>query len=86
MKLPLKKMGGQLKHSMAAYQHTLNIRLQYLSLIHIQGIDKQLVGKIAAEIRSLKKPEPYKGKGIRYSNEQVRRKVGKSGAAVGGKK
>ncbi len=54
--------------------------------IKIKGIDKQLVGKVAAEIRSLKKPEPYKGKGIRYSDEQVRRKVGKSGAAVGGKK
>ena len=43
------------------------------------GIDKELVGETAARIRRLRKPEPYKGKGIRYENEQVRRKVGKSG-------
>jgi large subunit ribosomal protein L6 len=46
--------------------------------IAVTGIDKQLVGRVAAEIRSLKKPEPYKGKGIRYAGEKVRRKVGKS--------
>lgn len=46
--------------------------------IIISGIDKQLVGMVAAEIRELKKPEPYKGKGIRYAGEKVRRKVGKS--------
>ena len=45
----------------------------------ISGIDKQLVGQTAAEIRSLRKPEPYKGKGIRYENEVVRSKSGKSG-------
>jgi len=45
----------------------------------ITGIDKQLVGQTAAEIRSLRKPEPYKGKGIRYENEFVRSKSGKSG-------
>jgi large subunit ribosomal protein L6 len=54
-------------------------------IIKIKGADKQLVGKVAAEIRSLKKPEPYKGKGIRYIDEHVRRKVGKAGAAVGSK-
>jgi large subunit ribosomal protein L6 len=54
-------------------------------VIKIKGADKQLVGKVAAEIRSLKKPEPYKGKGIRYIDEHVRRKVGKAGAAVGSK-
>ncbi len=47
--------------------------------ITISGIDKQQVGEFAAEIRSLRKPEPYKGKGIRYENEYIRRKVGKSG-------
>lgn len=47
--------------------------------VTISGIDKQLVGEFAAEIRSLRKPEPYKGKGIRYENEYIRRKVGKSG-------
>jgi large subunit ribosomal protein L6 len=46
--------------------------------IMVSGIDKQLVGRVAAEIRDLKKPEPYKGKGIRYVGEKVRRKVGKS--------
>ena len=45
----------------------------------LSGMDKELVGEIAAQIRRLRKPEPYKGKGIRYENEQVRRKVGKSG-------
>lgn len=45
--------------------------------IKISGIDKQLVGQVAAEIRSIKKPEPYKGKGIKYIDEQIRRKAGK---------
>ncbi|MDR2488642.1 MAG: 50S ribosomal protein L6 [Desulfovibrio sp.] len=45
----------------------------------ISGIDKEQVGEFAARIRRLRKPEPYKGKGIRYENEQIRRKVGKSG-------
>ena len=48
--------------------------------IIVKGIDKQLVGEIAAEIRSVRKPEPYKGKGIRYQGEYVRKKVGKTGA------
>ncbi|WP_104105919.1 50S ribosomal protein L6 [Nocardioides sp. 616] len=45
----------------------------------VLGIDKQLVGETAAKIRKLRKPEPYKGKGVRYAGEQVRRKVGKAG-------
>lgn len=45
--------------------------------IVVKGIDKQRVGQVAAEIRSIRKPEPYKGKGIRYEGEAVRRKVGK---------
>jgi large subunit ribosomal protein L6 len=45
----------------------------------VSGIDKQLVGEVAANIRKLRKPEPYKGKGIRYAGEVVRRKVGKAG-------
>jgi large subunit ribosomal protein L6 len=45
----------------------------------VQGIDKQQVGEVAANIRKLRKPEPYKGKGIRYAGEHVRRKVGKAG-------
>ncbi|MBI2168334.1 MAG: 50S ribosomal protein L6 [Actinobacteria bacterium] len=50
--------------------------------ISVIGIDKQLVGQVAADVRKLRKPEPYKGKGIRYANEYVRRKAGK--AAAGG--
>lgn len=47
--------------------------------ITVSGIDKQAVGQTAAEIRAIKKPEPYKGKGIKYSDEVVRRKAGKAG-------
>jgi large subunit ribosomal protein L6 len=49
------------------------------------GIDKELVGQIAAQVRSTRKPEPYKGKGVRYAGEVVRRKAGKAGK-IGGKK
>jgi len=45
----------------------------------VEGIDKQQVGEVAANIRKLRKPDPYKGKGVRYSGEQVRRKAGKAG-------
>ena len=45
----------------------------------VQGIDKQLVGEVAANIRKLRKPDPYKAKGIRYAGEHIRRKVGKAG-------
>ena len=47
--------------------------------LSVQGIDKQRVGEVAANIRKLRKPDPYKGKGVRYAGEQVRRKVGKAG-------
>ena len=47
--------------------------------VTVNGIDKQQVGEVAAQIRKLRPPEPYKGKGIRYENESIRRKVGKSG-------
>jgi large subunit ribosomal protein L6 len=47
--------------------------------IVVQGIDKEKVGQVAADIRAWRKPEPYKGKGVRYSGEQVRRKAGKAG-------
>lgn len=53
--------------------------------LSVHGIDKQLVGQIAADIRQIRKPEPYKGKGIRYAGEAIRRKAGKAGK-VGGKK
>lgn len=51
--------------------------------IVVKGIDKELVGQVAAEIRSIRKPEPYKAKGIRYEGEYVRRKSGKAAKAIG---
>jgi large subunit ribosomal protein L6 len=50
------------------------------TIVKIEGPDKELVGQVAAEIRSLRKPEPYKGKGVRFQGEVVRRKAGKTGA------
>jgi large subunit ribosomal protein L6 len=50
------------------------------TVVVVEGIDKQKVGQVAAEIRAVRPPEPYKGKGIRYQGEQVRRKAGKAGA------
>ncbi len=46
--------------------------------VHVKGIDKELVGQVAANIRKIRKPEPYKGKGIRYANERILRKAGKA--------
>ena len=57
----------------------ITITCEGTTKINISGIDKVLVGKVGAEIRSLRGPEPYKGKGIRYADETIRRKVGKSG-------
>jgi large subunit ribosomal protein L6 len=48
--------------------------------VTIKGADRQMVGQIAAQIRDYKKPEPYKGKGIKYAEEVIKRKVGKTGA------
>jgi len=53
--------------------------------IKVEGIDKQLVGQFAAEVRNYYPPEPYKGKGVRYSDEIIKKKVGKAATAVGGK-
>ena len=71
----------------AGYSHTvempvpqgLKVELPKNTTIIISGIDKQLVGQFAAEIRAIRKPEPYKGKGIKYADETIRRKVGKTG-------
>jgi len=52
------------------------------TLVKIEGVDKEMVGQVAAEIRSIRPPEPYKGKGIRYVGEQVRRKAGKTAQAA----
>jgi len=59
---------------------------QYQATVTLTGFDKQLVGQVAANIRDLKKPEPYKGKGIKYSDEVILRKAGKVVKAVGGGK
>ena len=56
----------------------VNITNDKMTII-VSGIDKQQVGQVAAEIRALKKPEPYKGKGIKYADEQILRKAGKTG-------
>jgi len=57
----------------------INAQVDKQVKITIEGIDKQLVGEVAAKIRSFRRPEPYKGKGILYSDERIRRKIGKSG-------
>jgi large subunit ribosomal protein L6 len=58
----------------------IKITVDNNTLVKIEGPDKELVGQVAAELRSFRPPEPYKGKGIRYVGEQVRRKAGKTGA------
>ena len=55
----------------------IKITCERPTAIKVEGVDKRLVGQVAAEIRSFRLPEPYKGKGVRYSNEQIRRKEGK---------
>ena len=57
----------------------INFTVESPIRFRVEGIDKQLVGEVAANIRKLRKPDPYKGKGVRYAGEVVRRKVGKTG-------
>jgi large subunit ribosomal protein L6 len=69
------------------YSHAINFdlpqgisaKVERNTVIHVSGIDKELVGQTAASIRRLRPPEPYKGKGIRYSGERIRKKAGKTG-------
>lgn len=83
---------GKEVHFALGYSHPIvyaipdgiQIEIDKNNTITIQGPVKQQVGQVAAEIRSLRKPEPYKGKGIKYVEEVIRRKVGKAGAAAGG--
>lgn len=80
------KGGGQQLEMALGFSHPvkyeapqgIDIKVEKMN-ITISGINKQQVGQIAAEIRSLKKPEPYKGKGIKYADEQIIRKAGKAG-------
>lgn len=60
----------------------IDLEVEGTNKIHVRGIDKELVGEVAAEIRALRPPEPYKGKGIRYEGEYVRRKAGKAGKTL----
>jgi large subunit ribosomal protein L6 len=63
----------------------ISFELENPTRLAVVGIDKELVGQIAAKVRATRKPEPYKGKGVRYSGEYIRRKAGKAGK-IGGKK
>jgi large subunit ribosomal protein L6 len=58
----------------------IRISVENNTVVKVEGPDKELVGQVAAELRQVRPPEPYKGKGIRYQGEQVRRKAGKTGA------
>jgi large subunit ribosomal protein L6 len=59
----------------------ITLSVEGTNKIHVDGIDKQQVGQVAAEIRKLRAPEPYKGKGVRYAGEVIRKKLGKAGKA-----
>lgn len=61
----------------------IDVEIDKNNKISVSGADRQQVGQVAAEIRSLRKPDPYKGKGLKYVDEVIRRKVGKAGAAGG---
>jgi large subunit ribosomal protein L6 len=61
----------------------IKISVEGNNLITVSGVDKQVVGQVAADIRNKRKPEPYKGKGIRYEGEHVKQKVGKRAAGAG---
>ncbi|GAB49173.1 50S ribosomal protein L6 [Mobilicoccus pelagius] len=78
--------GGSLEFALG-YSHSITVEapegitftVEGPTKFAVQGIDKQLVGETAANIRKLRKPDPYKGKGVRYAGEHIRRKVGKAG-------
>jgi large subunit ribosomal protein L6 len=86
------KVGTKLQLNLG-YSHPIEIdppagvtfELENPTRLAVVGIDKELVGQVAAKVRSTRKPEPYKGKGVRYAGEQIRRKAGKAGK-IGGKK
>jgi large subunit ribosomal protein L6 len=63
----------------------ISFEVEHPLKLHVVGINKELVGQVAARVRATRKPEPYKGKGVRYSGEVIRRKAGKAGK-IGGKK
>jgi len=61
----------------------ISAKVENQTQVTISGIDKQLVGQVAAEIRAFRKPEPYKGKGVKYADEVIKRKAGKAGKGAG---
>lgn len=79
---------GQTLTLSLGYSHPINYAIppdvkivaESLTSLIVSGIDKQRVGQVAAQLRSFRKPEPYKGKGVKYANERIRRKAGKTGA------
>ena len=81
------ELQGNALHLTLGYSHPISFELpegikasvEKQTKITIEGIDKQLVGETAAIIRGFRKPEPYKGKGIKYTDEIIRRKIGKKG-------
>jgi large subunit ribosomal protein L6 len=82
------ELRGRALHFALGYSHPvvyplpegIEVEVDKSNRLTVSGADRQLVGQVAAEIRSLRKPDPYKGKGIKYADEVVRRKVGKAGA------
>jgi large subunit ribosomal protein L6 len=86
------KVGSKLQLNLG-YSHPIEIdppagvsfEVENPTKLAVVGIDKELVGEIAARVRATRKPEPYKGKGVRYAGEKIRRKAGKAGK-IGGKK
>jgi large subunit ribosomal protein L6 len=87
------EMKGQKLQLLVGFSHPIlfgapegvKIEAPTQTTITISGIDKQLVGQVAAKIRSFRPPEPYKGKGVKYEGEYIRRKAGKAAAAGGAK-
>ena len=86
------KVGTKLQLNLG-YSHPIEIEppagvtfeVENPTRLAVVGIDKELVGQVAARVRATRKPEPYKGKGVRYAGEKIRRKAGKAGK-IGGKK
>ncbi len=80
---------GDMLVMLLGYSHSIRLEpptgikfgVEGTTRVFVEGIDKELVGSEAARVRSMRPPEPYKGKGVRYSNEVIRRKAGKSGKA-----
>ena len=85
------QLEGKTLHLALGYSHPVDypipegieIKVDKLVRLSVSGIDRQKVGQVAAEIRAFRPPEPYKGKGIRYAGETVKRKAGKAGKAAG---